>query len=91
MVASLGTFNIIVDLLMKHSSFTPGLKIRVQATDTIARLKQLVQEHDGTPPPRQRLLFKGKPLEDHYTLRRKSIIVHAQICMLNTVYDRVRY
>jgi ubiquitin C len=49
------------------------ITIEVQATDTIADVKAKIEEKEGIPPARQRLIFVGKPLEDNHTIEEYGI------------------
>ena len=36
------------------------IEIDIEPDDTVARIKERVEEKEGIPPPQQRLIFSGK-------------------------------
>eukprot|EP00308_Calcidiscus_leptoporus_P003341 CAMPEP_0119362214 /NCGR_PEP_ID=MMETSP1334-20130426/9337_1 /TAXON_ID=127549 /ORGANISM="Calcidiscus leptoporus, Strain RCC1130" /LENGTH=97 /DNA_ID=CAMNT_0007377395 /DNA_START=96 /DNA_END=389 /DNA_ORIENTATION=+ len=40
------------------------IEIDIETDDTIARIKERVEEKEGIPPPQQRLIFGGKQMTD---------------------------
>ncbi|KAI8641194.1 NEDD8-like protein [Parasitella parasitica] len=49
------------------------IEIDIEANENISRIKQLVEEKEGIPPPQQRLIFSGKQMEDNKTTAQYNI------------------
>ncbi|CAG8442732.1 10969_t:CDS:2 [Funneliformis caledonium] len=49
------------------------IKIFVEKSDTIKIIKYKFEQKDGTAPEHQRLIFRGKQLEDHLTISHYKI------------------
>eukprot|EP00035_Acanthoeca_spectabilis_P038819 m.56501 g.56501 ORF g.56501 m.56501 type:complete len:76 (-) comp9304_c0_seq2:193-420(-) len=52
-------------MLIKVKTLTgKEIEIDVEPTDTVLRIKELVEEKSGIPPDQQRLIFTGKQMAD---------------------------
>ena len=49
------------------------ITVQIEATNTVAELKEKIYEQHGIPPDRQMLIFAGKELEDSRTLAQYNI------------------
>ena len=59
-----------------------SLSLRVKSTWTFHRMKELIQEKDGTPPDQQRLMFKGAQLDDDSSLSDHDVKDDSVLCMV---------
>jgi ubiquitin-large subunit ribosomal protein L40e len=61
----------------------PRVTFRPRASDTIGRLKEMIQDREGFPPDQQRLIYGGQSLEDDRTLEDYGIGEYSVIHLLN--------
>lgn len=50
------------------------IPIDIEPDDTVARIKERLEEKQGIPPEQQRLIFQGKQMKDDATAKSFNII-----------------
>lgn len=67
-----------------HTLVGRTITLNVNTFTTIYRVKQLIQDQDGSPPEAQRLIFAGKQLDNNQTLGHYNI---QKLCTLHRVLN----
>jgi ubiquitin-like protein Nedd8 len=58
------------------------MTVDVEPTYTIAKIKELLEEKEGIPPPQQRLIFGGRNLVDDQTADASGIKAGATLHLI---------
>lgn len=71
------------------AKMTTGEKItlEIDPSDSIEKVKGEIQDKKGIPPEQQRLMFNGKEMNDHFTLRDYNIQNGSTIHLIGRVCD----
>jgi len=64
-----------------------NIRLMVQASDTVERLKQKIQAGGGVPSNRQRIFFSGKELVDSRALSEYNIQAGTTVHLVGPVHD----
>ncbi|ODQ81348.1 hypothetical protein BABINDRAFT_7151 [Babjeviella inositovora NRRL Y-12698] len=61
------------------------IELDVEPSDKIIRIKELMEEKEGIPPPQQRLIFQGKQLSDENTVGASKVDAGAVLHLVLTL------
>ncbi|CAB4401193.1 ubiquitin [Rhizophagus irregularis] len=62
-------------MLIKVKTLTgKEIEIDIEGSDTVAKIKERVEEKEGIPPAQQRLIYAGKQLTDEKTAEDSGIL-----------------
>ncbi len=56
-----------------------SITLKVEASDTIANIKAIIQNKEGTPRKQQRLIYAGKQLQNNQTIEECDIGEHSSV------------
>jgi len=60
------------------------ITVDVESWTSIEDIKKVIQEREGIPTDQQRMVHRGRPLQDNYTLSDYSIGEGVSICLVRT-------